>query len=96
MQLGIELVDDDGAAALERGEQEGGEAHELLRAGRLLAQAQLVLAAVDDVPHEDALAPAAVGFLDPEPVDVHVDGPQEARDLGRVALLEHLLEGPSR
>ena len=46
------------------------------------------------MPHEDALAAPLGGLLHPEAVDAHVHGAQEARDLGRVRLVEHLLERP--
>lgn len=94
VQLGIQLVDDHGAAALERCQQKRRQPHELLRAGRLLGQPQLIAPAIHVVPHEDALAAPLGSLLHPKAADAHVHGAQEAHDLGRVCLVEHLLERP--
>ena len=94
VQLGVQLVNHHGAAALERCQQKRRQPHELLSTGRLLGQPQLVAFTVHFMFHEDALAAPLGGLLHPEAVDAHVHGTQEARDLGRVRLVEHLLERP--
>ena len=94
VQLGVQLVNHHGAAALERCQQKRRQSHELLSAGRLLGQPQLVAFTVHFMFHEDALAAPLGGLLHPEAVDAYVHSAQEARDLGRVRLVEHLLERP--
>ena len=47
MQLGVELVDNDGTAAFERRQQKRRQPHELLSTGRLLGQAQLIFSSQD-------------------------------------------------
>ena len=81
MQLGVELVDNDGTAAFERRQQKRRQPHELLSTGRLLGQAQLIALAVHLMLYEDALAAPFRSFLNPKAIDTYVNGTQKTRDL---------------